>query len=57
MEKTQRGREKMAIKLWAAELERPLTEEEAERLTALLPPVRRERPLRVKDPALRREPL
>ena len=47
----------MAIKLWAAELERPLTEEEAERLTALLPPVRRERLLRVKDPALRREPL
>ena len=47
----------MEIKLWAAELERPLTEEEAERLTALLPPGRRERLLRVKDPALRREPL
>lgn len=47
----------MAIKLWAAELKRPLTEEEAERLTALLPPNRRERLLRVKDPARRREPL
>ena len=47
----------MAIKLWAAELRRPLTEEEAERLTALLPPCRRERLLRVKDPARRREPL
>ena len=47
----------MAIKLWAAEPERPLTEEEAERLTALLPPGRRERLLRVKDPARRREPL
>lgn len=47
----------MAIKLWAAELERPLAAEEAERLTALLPPGRRERLLRVKDPARRREPL
>ena len=47
----------MAIKLWAAELERPLTAEETERLTALLPPGRRERLLRVKDPARRREPL
>ena len=47
----------MAIKLWAAELERPLTEKEAERLTTLLPPGRRERLLRVKDPVRRREPL
>ena len=47
----------MAIKLWAAELDRPITTEEAEHLTALLPPGRRERLLRVKDPARRREPL
>ena len=47
----------MAIKLWAAELERPLTEEETECLTALLPPNRRERLLRVKDTARWREPL
>ena len=47
----------MAIKLWAARLERPLTEAESERLTALLPPGRRERLLRAKDPARRREPL
>ena len=47
----------MAIKLWAARLERPLTEAESERLTALLPESRRERLLRVKDPARRREPL
>ena len=47
----------MAIKLWAAELDRPITTEEAEHLTALLPPGRRERLLRVKAPARRREPL
>ena len=41
----------MAIKLWAAELERPLTEKEAERLTTLLPPGRRERLLREDIPA------
>ena len=41
----------MAIKLWAAELDRPITTEEAEHLTALLPPGRRERLLRVKDTA------
>ena len=47
----------MEIKLWAARLERPLTEAESDRLIALLPPGRRERLLRVKDPARRREPL
>ena len=47
----------MPIGLWAAWLERPLTGQEAERLTDLLPSGRRERLLRVKDPARRREPL
>lgn len=47
----------MPIELRAARLERPLTQQEAERLTALLPAARRERLLRVKDPARRREPL
>ena len=47
----------MPIGLWAARLERPLTGEETEGLTNLLPPGRRERLLRVKDPARRREPL
>ena len=47
----------MAISLWAAQLERPLTEQESECLTALLPPDRRERLLRIKDPARRQEPL
>lgn len=47
----------MPIGLWAARLERPLTGQETECLTDLLPPGRRERLLRVKDPARRREPL
>ena len=47
----------MEIKLWAAHLERPLTEAESDSLTALLPGPRRERLLRVKDPTRRREPL
>lgn len=47
----------MPIALWAARLERPLTEGETARLLALLPTGRRERLLRVRDPALRREPL
>ena len=47
----------MPIGLWAARLERPLTGEETEGLTNLLPPGRRERLLRVKDPVRRREPL
>ena len=47
----------MAIKLWAGHLEHPLTAEETECLTALLPPGRQERLLRVKDPSRRREPL
>ena len=57
MKKTAKRRGEMAIKLWAARLERPLTEAESERLTALLPESRRERLLRVKDPARQREPL
>ena len=57
MGKKQMRREKIAHKLWAAELDRPITTEEAEHLTALLPPGRRERLLRVKAPARRREPL
>ena len=57
MKKTAKRRGEMAIKLWAARLERPLTEAESERLTALLPESRRERLLRVKDPARWREPL
>ena len=56
-EKTEREGRKMPIGLWAARLERPLTGEETEGLTNLLPPGRRERLLRVKDPARRREPL
>ena len=47
----------MSIGLWAARLERPLTEREAERMAALLPSERRERLQRVKDPVRRQEPL
>ena len=47
----------MSIGLWAARLEQLFTEQEAERLTGLLPPGRRERLLRVKDPVRRQEPL
>ena len=47
----------MSIGLWAARLERPLSEGEEKRLLALIPAARRERLLRVKDPARRREPL
>ena len=47
----------MSIGLWAARLERPLSEGEEKRLLALIPAARRERLLRVKEPARRREPL
>ena len=47
----------MAIELWAALLDRPLSPRENEALQSQLPPERRERLLRVKDSAKRREPL
>ena len=47
----------MPIELWAARLERPLTERETEAMMHLLPPERRERLLRVKQAEKRREPL
>ena len=47
----------MSIELWAARLERPLTERETEGMLPLLPPERRERLLRIKQPEKRREPL
>ena len=47
----------MPIELWAARLERPLTERETEAMLALLPPERRERVLRIKQAEKRREPL
>ncbi len=47
----------MSIELWAARLERPLTEREAEAMMAMLPPQRRERLLRVQQAEKRREPL
>ena len=47
----------MSIELWAVRLERPLTAEEAETMTALLPPERRERLLRVRQEERRTEPL
>lgn len=46
----------MSIELWAARLERPLTAEETETMTALLPPARRERLLRQREDR-RQEPL
>lgn len=45
----------MAVTVWAVRLDRPLTEEEQSRLTALLPPERRAR--LSKQPEKRREPL
>ena len=45
------------MELWAAKLERPLTDREMESLLPLLPPERRERLLRLKQPEKRREPL
>lgn len=47
----------MPVKLWAARLDRTLTEEECTRLMALLPSQRRERLVRMKDMEQRREPL
>ena len=47
----------MAIGLWAARLERPLTERETEAMLRLLPEQRKERLLRIKQPEKRREPL
>ena len=51
------GRETLSIELWAVRLERPLTAEEAETMTALLPPERRERLQRVRQEERRKEPL
>lgn len=47
----------MPIVLWAARLERPLTERETAAMLELLPPERRERLLRVRPPERRQEPL
>ena len=47
----------MSIELWAARLERPLTERETTAMLRLLPEARRERLLRIKQPEERREPL
>mgnify|MGYP000529677945 CR=1 FL=1 len=46
----------MSIELWAARLERPLTERETEAMLPLLPPERQERLLRIKQSEKRREP-
>jgi 4'-phosphopantetheinyl transferase len=46
----------MSIELWTARLERPLTEQETEKMLRLLPPARRERVLRLPEDK-RREPL
>lgn len=47
----------MSIELWAARLERPLTAAEETAMLALLPPARRERLERLRQPEKRREPL
>lgn len=47
----------MPVALWAARLERPLTEQETAVMLDMLPPQRRERVLRLKQPEKRREPL
>ena len=47
----------MAVELWAARLERPLTEREAAAMLALLPEERRARVLAMKAEEKRREPL
>lgn len=46
----------MAIELWAARLERPLTEQETERILRILPPNRRERLMKLRAEK-RQEPL
>lgn len=47
----------MAIELWAARLERPLTQQETELMLRMMPPERRERVLRLQQEERRREPL
>ena len=47
----------MSIELWAARLERPLTDRETAELLRLLPEERRQRLERLKQPEKRREPL
>lgn len=47
----------MAIDLWAARLERPLTERETELAMRILPPNRRERLMKLQLEEKRREPL
>ena len=47
----------MAIDLWAARLERTLTEQETERILRILPPNRRERLMKLRQEEKRREPL
>ena len=44
----------MPIELWAARLERPLTEKESGAMLRLLPEERRERVLRIREPEKRR---
>ena len=47
----------MSIELWAARLERPLTDRETAAMLRLLPEERRQRLERLKQPEKRREPL
>lgn len=47
----------MAVDLWAARLERALTEQETERILRILPPNRRERLMKLRQEEKRREPL
>lgn len=47
----------MPIELWAARMERSLSEREREAILPLLPPVRRERLLRMREVEKQREPL
>ena len=47
----------MPIELWAARMERPLSEQEREAMLPLLPPARRERLLRIREVEKQREPL
>jgi 4'-phosphopantetheinyl transferase len=47
----------MAVDLWAARLERALTEQETERILQILPPNRRERLMKLRQEEKRREPL
>lgn len=47
----------MPVELWAARLDRPLTERETAVMLEMLPSQRRERILRLKQPEKRREPL